>query len=197
MVIRTYPIRVAGNSGPMPEEIEWIDLAKEINWKLKKLHQDSLVNPVAINAFIDTQTQIARKMNLPLKPLPYYTSEERKQYSTQLVNLHKEVLKELHEDIVLELRKLFEITTVTKKLRRISELDFETLKYAVQLNRPAYLVLNFLNYKFPSLYFLNPKHSWKLSPEIQLIESYLTKIEKTIGVKIKFVNFNPWNIQPR
>lgn len=31
MVIRSYPIRVSGNSGPLPNEITWHDLSKELN----------------------------------------------------------------------------------------------------------------------------------------------------------------------
>ena len=41
---------------------------------------------------------------------------------------------------------LVEYTTVTKKVRRVFEMNFERLKYNVMINRPTQIVLNFAQY---------------------------------------------------
>jgi len=82
MVVRTYPIRVAGNSGPLPKEISWKDLSRRLN-----------------------------------KPV-------------------------------------VEKTTVTKKIRRVAEWDYEVVDRAVVLNDPSCIALNFLDY-------INPKDEGK------------------------------------
>lgn len=80
LVMRTYPIRVAGNSGPLPGEITWAELA-------------------------------------------YRTGQPEEM--------------------------LTERTTVTNKVRRVAEWDWDTAKYSAMLNRPHKLAITFLNYKFP------------------------------------------------
>lgn len=72
LVARTYPIRVAGNSGPLAGEISWTDIGQEP-----------------------------------------------------------------------------EITTVTKKVRRIGTFDLDQVRYAAQVNWPCLLVITFMDYLWP------------------------------------------------
>ena len=81
MVVRTYPIRVGGNSGPLENEITWEDL---------------------------------------------------------------EIMSEGYV-------KVPEQTTVTKKVRRIAEIDFGLLSRAALQTTPDYIALTFLDYKFPKV----------------------------------------------
>jgi adenylosuccinate synthase len=74
LVVRTYPIRVAGNSGPMFHELTWDEMSKRVG-----------------------------------KPV-------------------------------------LERTTVTKKVRRVSEWDAELFHRAVQLNQPNQIALTFADY---------------------------------------------------
>lgn len=135
LVARTYPIRVAGNSGPMPQEIDWPTLATEINGKLRTAGKAPMINELAIGAFETAQN------NFPIQRyagLHEWLSESNRDAWNQLTEAQR-----------LELAKLFEFTTVTKKLRRVSRLDIESLKYSVMVNRPSYIVMTFMNYEFP------------------------------------------------
>lgn len=76
LVIRTYPIRVGGNSGPLPNEISW------------------------------------ELLNKKLKRPPDF----------------------------------FELTSVTKTVRRIAEFDAEIVRQAILVNQPTQIVLNHLDY---------------------------------------------------
>lgn len=110
LVIRTYPIRVAGNSGPLPNEITWDELSKRIG------------------------------------------------------------------------KKVEEITTVTKKVRRVAEFDIEVVKKAILINRPTQIALQFLNYLFPKD---EGKNSWdSLSQEAK---TYVENLERDFGVPITLI----------
>ena len=115
MVVRTYPIRVGGNSGPLANEISW-DRLQEIT-----------------DGYVKTP----------------------------------------------------EITTVTKKVRRIARMDFELLERAVLQTRPTSIALTFLDYVFPKIAGLNPFQDLPDSPEVA---EYLTSLEQTLGVHISMVS---------
>jgi adenylosuccinate synthase len=137
-VVRTYPIRVAGNSGPMPGEIDWPTLAIEINNKLRVAGLPVLVSPMTINSFILAKKNFQRDR---------YPSEEvwKSESDRDAWNLLSVPERE-------ELSKLFEFTTVTKKLRRIARLDIPGLQRSLMVDRPAWVALTFLNYEFPELW---------------------------------------------
>ena len=50
LVVRTFPIRVAGNSGPLPREIDWPVLARHINRKVSSGHP-MWTDPEALREF--------------------------------------------------------------------------------------------------------------------------------------------------
>ncbi len=187
MVCRTYPIRVAGNSGPMPNEINWVKLAREINSKRKRLGLDSLVKEESLLAFVTREKYVAQQMGLPDNDFSHWNPAKRATHSTGLVEVHKVVFDTIHEDTKKDLLKLFETTTVTKKLRRIAELDIDNLKRAVRINRPTYIVLNFLNYSFPSLFDVELGHS----PERATAHNYVKSLEAVTNTPIKYINWAP------
>jgi len=160
LVCRTFPIRVAGNSGPMSDEMEWTELAREINAKLQLVGLPVLVSPYAIDQFegnmrvAATHAITEEKYKVPVVPgkalfnlkLSQWTAEERSIYRTAASELHRDALNLCHEETVKELRKLFEMTTVTKKLRRVAHLNLPDLRYAVAINRPSWICLTFADY---------------------------------------------------
>ena len=110
LVIRTFPIRVAGPSGPLPKEITWDDLSTRVG------------------------------------------------------------------------KKLSETTTVTGKIRRLAEFDYEIVEKAVMINRPTQIALQFLNYLFPED---EDKTEWiTLTKKAQ---NYILKLEKKLKVPITLI----------
>lgn len=116
MVIRTYPIRVGGNSGDLPNEVDWDFMRKKTEGYIK--------DP--------------------------------------------------------------EITTVTKKVRRIAKLDMKMLSRAVTQCGPTALALTFFDYEFPEL-------AGALSPEVLKKNhwKYINDLEKSLGVPVKFLSTGP------
>lgn len=110
LVIRTFPIRVAGNSGPLRNEISWEELSNRLGKKV----------------------------------------EER--------------------------------TTVTKKVRRVGEWDWNLVEQAIVLNAPNHICLNFVDY-------LNPEDEGKtllenLSPESR---HFISNIEEHWNIPVSFI----------
>lgn len=111
MVIRTFPIRVAGNSGPLPFETDWEKI-----------------------------TQVSGSKN-----------------------------------------SLIEFTSVTKKIRRVAEFNYDIVKKAIEVNNPTKIVLNHVDY-----FDMNCKGGVVTKKALDEIE----KIEKSINRKINFVGFD-------
>lgn len=119
MVLRSYPIRVAGDSGPLKGEMSWDDLTKKSG-----------------------------------------------------------AAKPLHE-----------ITTVTKKTRRVGEFDAELVKRAIWANKPSMVVMNHLDYIDPEIrdsdYVTDKVHAW------------LCQIENQIGRPIDIIGTSEWGMLDR
>lgn len=173
LVVRTYPIRVAGNSGPMNHEINWLTLAGRINGRLMMNGHKPLVNPDALAKY---ETSLRKVMN-----------GEREAYGYP-IDLKLEgptvALKKMDDKDQVELLKLFEATTVTKRLRRIAELDVDQLRMTVKKERPAYVILTFLNYLFPEVVHTREVHT----PEIK---DYVRNLQEQIGCWIRYVTIGP------
>ncbi len=112
MVCRTFPIRVGGNSGPLPGEITWKDLYKSTNGYVKEP----------------------------------------------------------------------EITTVTKKARRIAKWDDTLIYRAILQTGPTALAITFLDYLFPEFAGEEPKD---FSCEMH---TYLKELEEYFDVPVKYVS---------
>ena len=151
LVFRTFPIRVAGNSGPMPQEISWVELADEINGKLRRAHKNPIVKGESINAFVEAVSKVSKKYGVDGNKMHLLTGSDRVKHRDALSNLHQEAFKSLSPETVDELRKLFEVTTVTKKLRRIARFDMDTFLRVVRREQPVAVVFTFMNYLFPAV----------------------------------------------
>jgi len=186
MVLRTYPIRVAGNSGPMRGEVSWYELVKTMNARREKVGMSPLVDPAILEEF--NRLEIGQVANMGIGKLPYDMSPaERAQFSTELSNFHREVLSKMTDAQIAELKKVIEITTVTKKVRRIGVMNDEDLRLAAKLNGPDAIFLNFLNYKFPELW---GARSWsEIEPVLEKeVRAYLKHIETVTQCPVKWVS---------
>lgn len=160
MVIRTYPIRVAGNSGPMPQETSWPILARDINLVREKKGLHPIVRPQSIIAFEDAVRATADAFHVPhgSDGLDQHVWDpgDRVRYREALSELHRMALETIHPEVVRDLRNLFEMTTVTKKLRRVAYLDHEALKASARQVRPHSVAVTFMNYLFPDSWYHVP-----------------------------------------
>lgn len=158
LVVRSHPIRVAGNSGPMPGETTWPELAKNINRRLIDRGMPPAVEPWAIAEFermlLATMQEHYPQAVEALGPrairFDKWTEAERSLFRVALSESNSLALKSLPDDTVAAL-KFFEKTTVTKKLRRIANLSASELQFAISMNAPSRIVYTFLNYDFPEL----------------------------------------------
>lgn len=190
MVVRTYPIRVAGNSGPLPNELYWPTLARKINARRERFGLTPVLREDVISRYEDALSLASKELNLR-DPYPEaWSAEERKEKAEALTQLHRLAFSKLSDMDLAELKKLFEFTTVTKKLRRIAELDTDELKYSSKLNRPAGVIITFFDYMFPELIGVK---TWK---EIISKENkndyldYVAEIEKICGAPVAYVSVN-------
>lgn len=157
LVVRTFPIRVAGNSGPMRNEISWTILAGEINGKRRAAGLEPIVREESLEVWAEALLCAARDFPIPAGHNPddqhQWTKLERDAYDMTLSGLNAAAWKLLPEAIQIDLRKLFELTTVTKKLRRIAR--FDTIQYEDSLRqaRPKHIALTFANYSDPTCWF--------------------------------------------
>lgn len=167
LVARTYPIRVAGNSGPMKDEIDWPTLARRMNKRLKAFGKPPIVEEDAIAAYEKALAVVTQ--GKPPREAQLYGSTW--------------ALEALTEQYRAEVMKLFETTTVTKRVRRIAELDVEQLRLTVKKEHPAFLALTFLNYSFPELAGARELHKEALQ--------YVQDLQEEIRCWIRFVTVGP------
>lgn len=156
LVARTFPIRVAGNSGPLPNETSWPRLARRINARLAEFGQPSRVPEDAIASFeaavravtLDRWSGRVPAVSDGLDQHMWMPSD-RLHFRDALSEIHRDALSILSLDTLADLSNLFELTTVTKKLRRVAEMSMSDMRTSISLNRPHRMVLTFLNYLFP------------------------------------------------
>ena len=116
-VMRTFPIRVAGDSGPMPgEEITWEEVTKHAN-----------------------------------SPEP-----------------------------------IVEITSATKRKRRVSTLGEEHLRRALDLNRPSNMMLTFVDYLDAE-----DKHKSSWDSLTQKTRDWITTLESKMGIFFNYLSTGP------
>lgn len=159
LVVRSHPIRVAGNSGPMPCEITWPILARRINKKLDEAGFSPLVSEQAIQEF-EVALRAAIVDHFPdaaadLGPMfaenfHLWSPEQRIKYRVCLSEANSYALRAISDDTLAQLA-FFEKTTVTKKLRRIADLHVGEVKRAIRMNAPTEIAYTFLNYDQPDL----------------------------------------------
>lgn len=118
LVIRAFPIRVAGNSGPLPGEIAWSTIAENAG---------------------------------------------------------------LSDDFV-------ELTTVTRRVRRVAKFDAEVVRRAILVNTPTRVVLNHLDYIDPEV---------GVGPLSEKASNFIGTIEREIGRKADWFGLGPATILER
>lgn len=196
MITRTHPIRVAGNSGPLANEIGWVDLWKKRNEKAGR----DIVPSELIAQFEAAEEATKKKLDMPGRPHEIVLPSLRER--------HKSELSEFYATLFADFPKLFEaikpyveMTTVTKKLRRIAELSLIDIEYASALNTPDYIIINFLNYEFPNLEGKTDKDI--TVGEMEELREYIEKIEEVSGARALFgsssahtiINFENYEIK--
>lgn len=168
LVARTYPIRVAGNSGPMRDEISWAPFARELNEYLDRLGLPYRVHPDAIDDFEDALARVPQLTSWKANGLMpgttdnsetywalnqhQWSASQRLQFSVAISELNRVALSMLDEPTRAELSKLFELTTVTLKMRRIARFNRAAFATACMMNRPAEVALTFFNYLHPEVW---------------------------------------------
>lgn len=199
MVARTYPIRVAGNSGPMAKETTWPNIARTINRKLMLHRLPQRVKSFAIQEYekimFEMATQTKWKEMMPAHndggvnyDMHTWTPEQRVQYRVALSEFPKAVLDACPMPVMEELDKLFEMTTVTKKLRRVAEWNDRDVQWACRVNRASYIVLTFFNYWFPELWSSGDGGEFVWKSEYT---DAVRRVEEAAGVPVRYVTIGP------
>jgi len=160
MVVRTMPIRVAGNSGPMKGEVSWLTVAGEINAKRRAKGLDPIVSDDVLAEWESALNEQSHKFRFPAGQNAHtqhmFSPIERVNYAETLSELNAAAWKSLPTPTQNDLLKLFELTTVTKKLRRIARFDTQAFQVAMRQVRPKYLALTFANYLQPEHWYAYP-----------------------------------------
>lgn len=189
LVARTYPIRVAGNSGPMFGEISWPYLARRINSLRDRYSMAPIVEDWAIGAFEDAVEQCSGQFTLPPGSSGLnqhmWSPQQRNDYRVALSELNTAAIRSLHDGARQELEKLFEITTVTRKLRRVAELSRTQLRDACRQVRPHRIALTFMNYLYPERWCTNDQPTTDETGFMAGLEAY------TYGAPITHINRGP------
>lgn len=201
MVCRTFPIRVAGNSGPLPGEIEWGTLGREIN---KRCYDLGIPLPIDIEALADFERNLGHlRRNLypeaPDKAFSQYTSEERLVWREAISEVPTKAFVSLPKS-VRESLSWVEMTTVTKKIRRLARLSIADLQEASLWNNPDEIIITFMNYKFPEMGYSD---AWKHVPEHQgtqvapgviftmEAQQFLYEVQEVMGARITGITIGP------
>ena len=192
LVVRSHPIRVAGNSGPMPGETSWLELARELNAKQEALGLEPVAPDWALVEFERVLEATLREnfaevlLDVSIAPedrirFHRWTPRQRVEHRVAVSEANAVALRSL-TPACRDALVFFEKTTVTKKLRRIANLDLPQLRYAIAMNAPDYLVYTFLNYDFPHL--RDAMFETTLSePQVQ---GHLDRVEQELGVPIHY-----------
>ena len=81
-----------------------------------------------------------------------------------------------------------EMTTVTQKVRRVFEMNWDRLQYVAKLNRPTYIALNFVQYID---WDAHKCHDYNKLP--QKVLDFIQQVENTTSVKVGLIGTGPNN----
>lgn len=150
LVARTFPIRVAGNSGPMPDETTWEQVYGSI-----AVRGNSAAPRVSMAAWMEYNQALRDIIHAgggPDKPIPEWTPVERYGYQRLLSEAPTLALSKVSTDQRTQLLRFVEKTTVTHKIRRVAYFHIPTVLEAIRLNGCHEIWMTFLNYRFPQLW---------------------------------------------
>jgi hypothetical protein len=152
----------------------------------QKLLRDTNVDELPGEHFVE---RAALGFNIPMASngtnQHTWTAAERVEFQKALSEIHATAWGYCSTSTQAELSVLFELTTVTKKLRRIAQLDLKTLADSARQIRPSWVAVTFMNYLFPEWWYRAPEH---LTSEMTRA---LGKIEGTCNTSVKLVSFGP------
>ena len=193
LVWRSYPIRVAGNSGPLPREMSWAALARRINARLVTHGHKPLVGEEILQVWERACQQQAEEIRASEHPIPddprtaahpeEWSPDERERCAWTASELHAGALRQLPTTHQTELKRLFEFTTVTRKLRRIAEFDVASGLAALTQARPDHVVVTFCDYWVPEA-----ADSCSVPPDLK---DKLAHIEADTNARIRWVSLGP------
>lgn len=184
LVMRTFPIRVAGNSGPMPDEVSWVDLACDLNADLQEAGRGPLIDATILDVWEEAVYATIRERypEAPMKDPAWWTQAEREAHREAASDIHALAWKRCDRTIHRELSRLFERTTVTDKLRRIARWDWGLAEESVMLNRPHHIALTFMNYLYPA--------DWATTT-LPVSPSFTERVEGKLDVAVDMVSYGP------
>lgn len=186
LVMRTYPIRVAGNSGPLPREISWSQFARWVNQKAP-----GTVSEVALAAW---DSQVNFRTGTMGDPA-FWSPRDRQEHQTLASEVHRDAFHALPPEHQSALAQFFEFTTVTKKLRRIAQWDDAIARRSVTLNRPHSLAITFMNYLYPQAWGVEAGTYPDLPVLLRRdIAAYARRVESMLGVKVSMFGFGPYEV---
>ncbi len=187
LVLRTYPIRVAGNSGPLPGELTWQKL-----WYAWRGFVNAPQVPEAAELLFNQYVDSAAGMTEFHRRHPFLTPDERYQHRAALSRAQSDAFTVLSEDnpeAYSALRAATEMTTVTHKPRRIAQFNIDEALRVVRIERPSYITVTFLNYLFPGTW-LGPDDNRNHKHWVEAM-SWLDWLENELNVPITGFSTGP------
>jgi adenylosuccinate synthase len=193
MVMRTMPIRVAGNSGPLPNETTWPYVMRSINVRLDKFGLDAMVNESSICLYEDLLLEAAAPAFRPHCLNPQHLSAvKREKFKVDLSYCYSDALIKMerdHPEAFADITKVLELTTVTKKPRRIALWDWNTSRDVIRKERPTSVVLTFLNYLYPEIW--GATGFYDMYKYGSRAAEYVRDMEEALGVRVSGVTTGP------
>lgn len=197
LVLRTFPIRVAGNSGPMPDEITWPTLVREMKQKmLPEQYVSTLPTEEELVAFELALSMVIQRDwpeafedvgGIGITNWGLWSEEQKQKHAECVSEANRRALDELLPAVTERLLKFFEKTTVTKKLRRISRFSIKEARKAVRYCGPTSVCLAFINYSHPETMGQTESHHF-----YHLIKNSIEALENDLGVPITHVTTGPY-----
>lgn len=87
--------------------------------------------------------------------------------------------------------QLGEMTTVTKKTRRVFEMNWDRLRYVAKINRPTYIALNFAQYIDWDAY----GYVGEFNGLPDKVKKFVATVERVTGVRVGFIGTGERNDQ--
>lgn len=192
LVLRAKPIRVAGNSGPMPEETTWPKLMRVMNSQRRAKDLPEIVPSVALDVFEQTLEavieqdwpEVADRLGNRATQFDLWTTHERIEHRVCLSEANARALHRLPFETLQQLAA-FELTTVTKKMRRIAHFSLTVAREAVRMNAPTRIAYTFLNYDFPDLW---DECDFRAVLHHRVADGYLNNLSNNLGAPVQFVS---------
>lgn len=152
LVARTYPIRVAGNSGPMANEWNWCGLYDYLRdiCPLGARHAIPHIPEDHLSRYeLELRTALAAMGCTNTHYIERWTDAQRVADRVALSEAPTRAFSACPPEMQKSLAKFFEMTTVTKKIRRVSRWNYTDVQEAIRLNGCHALWVSFLNYQYP------------------------------------------------